>query len=212
MAVMKHPARDSLFGDMPLGFAVAESAGTEFGHILAQAQASMAAGDGGRARGLFEQAALLPAIESRHRLEAWFLLREAGGQPPENLANHLLAVMVEVGMNKGSDLLAVYADGTAHYHNFSGAAVIWLHPDTSLDDKVQRVLSAGEAIVSQIGPWEGKRRPAPAAGIMRLTMLTPTGLFFGEGPFEALQKNHRARSLVMASTRLMATLTSLPPA
>jgi len=36
------------------------------------------------------------------------------------------------------------------------------------------------------------------------------GLHFGEGPFEALQRDRLAKGLVLAATNLMTKLTSMP--
>jgi hypothetical protein len=45
---------------------------------------------------------------------------------------------------------------------------------------------------------------------MRVNILTPVGLHFGEGSFEALQRDRLARGLVLAATNLMNKLTSMP--
>jgi len=121
----------------------------------------------------------------------------------------VLGVVVEVGMDSGHDLLAVYADKTAHYYNYSGAGVVWEHPDSSLDKLIEAVLKAARSIVQDIGPWNGARRSPPPAGHLRLNILTPSGLYFGEGPFEDLDRDPRARPLIHAALDLMRRLTSL---
>jgi hypothetical protein len=68
---------------------------------------------------------------------------------------------------------------------------------------------AAAAILPHVGPWESARRPPPTAGTMRLNILTPVGLHFGEGPFDALERDSMAGPLVRAATKLMAKLTSL---
>jgi len=114
-------------------------------------------------------------------------------------------------MSKGQDFLAIYADQTAYYHNYSGASVIWLRPDTSLDGQINSVLSAARIILPLIGlPWKEPRRPPPSAGNARLNILTAMGLHFGEGPLRALDRDRNAQPLLRAATALMAKLTKLP--
>jgi len=136
---------------------------------------------------VLEEIAQVRAIASRYRLQAWHFLREAGARPPSHLERDVLGVVVEVGMDSGHDLLAVYADKTAHYYNYSGAGVVWEHPDSSLDKLIEAVLK----------------------GHLRLNILTPSGLYFGEGPFEDLDRDPRARPLIHAALDLMRRLTSL---
>ena len=47
---------------------------------------------------------------------------------------------------------------------------------------------------------------------LRINMLTPGGLHFGEGPFEALDQDPIARPVVQAATQLMMVLTALATA
>lgn len=176
-----------------------------------RARAFFAEGNVPQARATLESIALAPAIESRVRLQAWNSLRETGGQPPASAAMEVLGVIVEVDMSKGQDFLAAYADQTAYYYNYSGAAVVWLRPDASLDGQINSVLAAARAILPLIGlPWKEPRRPPPSAGNARLNILTAMGLHFGEGPLRALDRDRNAQPLLKAATGLMAKLTKLP--
>jgi len=184
--------------------------GAEPWQSFEKARAFVASGNLPEARGILESIALTPGIESRVRIQAWHSLREAGGQPPARVQNDVLGVVVEVGMSEGQDFLAIYADQTAYYYNYSGAAVVWLRPDASLDKQINSVLGAARAIVPLIGPWKEARRPPPSAGFARLNILTPVGLHFGEAPIQALDGDRNARPLLRAATAVMAKLTSLP--
>ncbi len=66
-----------------------------------------------------------PGLESRHYLQAWHFLRAAGIQPPEQWAQFVLGVVVEVGMPGGADLVAAYADGSARFYSHAGGGVVW---------------------------------------------------------------------------------------
>lgn len=202
---------DLYFGDMSLDVFARRGTGAEPWVSFEKARALIAEGNVPQARATLESIALLPAIESRFRLQAWHSFREAGGQPPASLAMEVLGVIVEVGMAKGQDFLAAYADRTVYYYNYSGAAVIWLHPDGSLDGHINTVLAAAQAILPLIGlPWKEPRRPPPSEGEARLNILTAMGLHFGDGPLRALDRDRNAQPLLRAATALMAKLTKLP--
>ena len=198
------------FGDMSLDTFARLGTGAEPWQSFEKARAFFAGGDLPQARETLESIALMPATESRFRLQAWHSLREAGGQPPAVVAMDVIGVVIEVGMSEGQDFLAIYADQNAYYYNHSGAAVIWLRPDASLDKQINSVLQAARVILPQIGPWKESRRPPPSAGNARLNILTPVGLHFGEAPLQALDKDRNSRPLLRAATEVMKKLTSLP--
>jgi hypothetical protein len=183
--------------------------GTAISPLFEKARDCRERGDEREAITVLEKIAETPNIQSRYRLQAWKFLREAGARPPSHLERDVLGVAVEVGMDSGHDLLAVYADKTAHYYNYSGAGVVWERPDSSLDNLMDAVLNAARKIVQDIGPWNGPRRPPPLTGYLRLNILTPSGLYFGEGPFDDLERDPRARPLIQAAVNLMRRLTSL---
>jgi len=99
-----------------------------------------------------------------------------------------------------------YLDHTARYFNYSGAAVIWEHPDDSLDEAIDALLEAGRVVAEKIGPWEAERPPAPRPGQARINLLVPAGLHFGEGPFAALSRDPLGGPVILSATRLMMEL------
>ncbi len=129
------------------------------------------------------------------------LVREAGAC--------VWGVVVEVGMSGGLDLLAAYANATARYYNYSGRAVIWERADASLDGAIVDVLRAAVKIVPYIGLSDEPHRPAPSTSDARLTILTPDGFCFGEGPLDVLGRDQMASSLLGPATALMTKLTRL---
>jgi hypothetical protein len=68
-------------------------------------------------------------------------------------------------MSEGQDFVAIYADQTAYYYNYSGAAVIWLRPDALLDKRINSILAAAGVILPLIGPWK-EPRPRHRAPVM----------------------------------------------
>ena len=67
----------------------------------------------------------MPELESRHYLQAYHFLRALGVNAPPEKTKDVLGVVVEVGMQRGLDLIAAYADRHARYFNYSGAGVVW---------------------------------------------------------------------------------------
>jgi hypothetical protein len=118
----------------------------------------------------------------------------------------MLGAVIEVSMPSGLDLLAAYADHTARYFNYSGRAVIWEHPDESLDPLTDALLAAGARILQAIAPWPGPRPAAPPAGRVRINLLSPAGLHFGEGPMQVLGADPFAKPTFDAATILMQEL------
>jgi hypothetical protein len=145
-------------------------------------------------------------LESRHYVQCWALLRELGQKAPAEIAKTLYGVVVEVGLRGGTDFVAAYSDLKARYYNFSGAGVVWNHPDESLNVTIQRLLSAAQKIVSRIGPCLEARPPVPAEGQIRINMLTPSGVHFGQGPIQVLQADALGGPVVNETIKLMQQL------
>jgi hypothetical protein len=202
--------RDLLFGDVP----AAEWPPPGADHAAAEPWSSFLRAQVQRGKSQAEAVLTLRGIlettglESRHYLQAWHELRELGVAPDAALAKQVLGVVVEVPVETGLDVLAAYLDGTARYLNYSGAAVIWEHPSDTLDAEVGALLEAGHAIATRIGPWKGPRLVLPP-GQMRLSILTPSGLHFGQAPFETLSRDALGGRAIQAAMALMQRLIEL---
>ncbi len=109
--------------------------------------------------------------ESRMRLTAAATLR-AWGEPV--VANEpMLGVVVEYPVETGVDYVAAYADGSARYLNFSGAAIIWDSPRVVevVDIAVRVFLNNAMRVLpftTESAPWTPTSRP-------RVTCLTLFG-------------------------------------
>jgi hypothetical protein len=200
--------RDVLFGDLPISQWPSKTAASDAETWLsfAKARDHLTSGHTREAVHLFQGVLEMPELESRHYVQAWHFLREVGVQPDDAVAKDLLGVVVEVGLPEGLDIVAAYADGTARYFNHSGAAVVWDAPDNSLRDQIDSVLRASKVVVDQIGPWEDPRPSAPPKGQVRINMLTPSGLHFGQAPFEALAGDQFGGAVISTATQLKQSL------
>ena len=200
--------RDALFGDTPLpallDHVAPESLERTPWSTFAKAQRAIASGSEQDAVPLL--LSVLPGSESRVQLLAWTALRKLGHHPPPELAKQVLGVVVEVPVEDGLDLVAAYPEYSARYYNYSGAGVIWETPDARLNPQIDALLAAGQRVVDAIGPWEGDRPAPPIDGRVRLNMLTPSGLHFGEGPMDIFMRDAMAAPVIQAAFELMKAL------
>ena len=206
--------RDTLFGDLPLDRWI-PSTGSRAGEpwaSFAHARDAIRAGRRDDAVEKLKSVLAQGGLESRHHLEAWEALRALGVKPSEAEAKHSLGVVVEVPISQGFDFLAAYADHSARYYNHAGGGVVWDRIDDRLDSAIDAVLSAAHQIATRIGPWTGPRPPGPPPGHARLSILTPSGLHFGQGPFETFAADPMAAPLFTAATILMQQITAIPRA
>jgi hypothetical protein len=197
--------RETLFGDMPLDQWPRDgvSSGSFPWSAFASARSHLSAGRPGDAVAGWRQILQHPGLEPRQYLQAWHFLRQHGEQPSPDIAKQVLGVVVEVGMPEGLDLLAAYPDHSARYYNYSGAGVVWEHPDTSLDAQIDQLLAAASQVAAKIGPWEQARPAPPPRGHVRLSFLTPSGLHFGQGPMDALSRDPLGGRVIQSATVLM---------
>jgi hypothetical protein len=200
--------RETLFGDMPLNEWPPDGDASDelpWGAFVS-ARKHLAAGSQPDAIAWWQHILAHPGLEPRCYLQAWHFLRQHGQQPPPDTAKQLLGVVIEVGMAGGLDLLAAYPDHSARYYNYSGAGVVWEHPDTSLDPAIDQLLDASRHVVAQIGPWEQARPAPPPRDSARLSFLTPSGLHFGQGPMAALSRDPLGGRVLHLASGLMTAL------
>jgi len=201
--------RDTLFGDLPASeWPRDNTADVEPWVSFIKARNLLDKGDKSSAVKLYQSITDMVGLESRHYLQAWHFLRGLGVNPPEDKAKIVYGVVVEVGMEKGTDILAAYTDRTARYYNFSGSGVVWERPDDSLDAEMEALLKAGQEVAGKIGPWDKERPPVPTNGNVRLNMLTPSGLHFGQGGFNTLSNDPMGNALIAPATQLMQKMVS----
>ena len=204
--------RDALFGDMPMSQFLtisSEAVALEPWASFLGAKQLIDSGEPKAAAEALHRILGIPQLESRHYLQAWHFLRELGIDSPEEEKETLLGVIVEVGMEKGLDLVAAYPDHHARYYNFSGAGVVWERPSDLLDTAIDDLLRVGMATAQAVGVWKESRPPAPAKGQARINLLTPGGLRFGQGPIDALGKDRLGGPVIASAFRLMQALINL---
>lgn len=141
--------------------------------------------------------------ESRVRALAYGLLRRAEVDVPKG---ELLGTIIEVRLPQGLDTLAVFVDGRVRYINQSGKMAIIEEVPESFRAEIDEVIRSSRPIVEAIGPWDKDRLPAPQKGNVRMTFLVSDGLYFGEGPMDAVMQDQMAAPLLQAATALLVKL------
>ena len=201
----KSPVRETLFGDMPIEQWATDNPAAPWTHFV-EAKRRLEAGEKDAAAAALKKVVDTPNLEPRHYLQAWHFLRSLGHNPPPGEAHRVLGVVVEVPVRTGLDLVAAYTDHTARYYNFTGASIVWEHPDTSLDADIDKLLTAATTAVKHMNPSEAPRPVAPPMGQVRVSFLTPAGISFGQGTFEVLQDHSNGAPVVSAASELMLAL------
>ena len=215
---MQTPAfYDTLFGDLPLEDWARHGARIEAEPwpTFARAVALRGAGDVAHACRILHEIAAMADLEPRHYLQAWSGMRELNCPEARRGEREVLGVVIEAAAEQGDaghDILAVYADRSALYLDHAGAVITAPAGELRIAEEVEAVLAAAAAILPRIGPWNDKRLPPPERSNVRLNLLTPIGLCFGEGPFAAIARDPVGGPLVKAGATLVHRLEQQPKA
>lgn len=144
------------------------------------------------------------SMESRVKVLAYKRIAASGCVVKDK---NLLAVIVEVGLEEGLDILASFSDGTARYINHSGKVLIWENEDETSSKLTKQLFDNSNRIVQQIGPWDEPRKPHPTKGMVRISFLVSDKLYFGQGPMTVLFNDELAGPSLLTATHLMKYIT-----
>ena len=146
-----------------------------------------------------------PKTESRVKILAYRKLSSNGQKPRKK---ELLAVIIEIGLDMGTDVLASFRDGSARYINQSGKVIIWEIRDERSDFLTSELFDESENMAKKIGPWDIQSRLAPPGiGLARITFLVSEGLYFGQAPMNVLFHDPLSGPALNVATLLMQHLT-----
>jgi hypothetical protein len=150
--------------------------------------------------------ALDPNQEGRVRALAFAKLRSLGEEVPKGV---LLGVITEVGLDGGLDALAAFSEGGIRYINQSGKMVIVEDKLDATSDVLPKLFATAQDAVNQLKPLPGSRWAPPARGIVRFTFLTSEGLYIGQGPVSAMQRDPMGAPILQAATELLLIVVKL---
>jgi hypothetical protein len=124
------------------------------------------------------RAVTLIATDTVVQLWAWHNLRKLGIEPPVNLAKKVMGIIVEVPNQGGEDIIASYADGTARFLSYTGAMILW----DDFHEQITPLIHEGIKLAHPIGELYVEHQTKQIAdGDVRLTILTPGGMYCWEG-------------------------------
>jgi hypothetical protein len=159
-------------------------------------------------RRLWRAVAARSDVETRHVLQAWTFLRQAGIAPDPEHGKDVLGVVVSVPVGHGHDVLVAYRDRSVRYINFSGAAVVLDDPPHRIMDAAGELLQQGRVLADRIGPWTEAQLPPLPDGDARLLVLTPSGPHFGQAPYSRIGSDPMARPVLDAAFNLLTVVLS----
>lgn len=124
------------------------------------------------------RAVTLIAQDSIVQLWAWHNLGKLGKTPAASLSQQVLGIVIEVPYESSTDVLASYSDGTARYINHKGAVILW----EDFDETITPMIYEGLKLAHPLGKPVNQHKESPiAAEDVRLTILTPGGIYVWEG-------------------------------
>ena len=198
--------RESLYGQASLDEVAKQTGGHpgEPWRSFDDARRLMRAGNPTEAVTVWRKVALTEGCSSRQALQAWYFARQAGFEPPAEIAKVPLGTAAEVPINGQHDLLVAYQDGTANYINYSGKAMAWKDSaEVQMRAAISHWLAVAQAMANALGPWEDPVLPPLPVGHGRVMVLTASGPHFGQGPEAALSGDPIASAFLGAATNVM---------
>ena len=139
--------------------------------------------------------------DSSVRALAFNWLRAHGRNTVKGL---VLGVVVEVPLREGLDVIAAYADGSVRYINQTGK-MGFFEPGAApeVSRKAKQLVELAKPLVARIGPWEDARLPPPVKPNIRITFIVSDGLYFGQGPLDAMLEDTYSGPLVSQGSELL---------
>ena len=156
------------------------------------------------------QQLLLQETDSHMNYCIWRRLRDLGSFPGETDALHVFGVVGKIGMSEGSAMIFGLADGSASMYTSNGGGVIGGGGHESVRTACSRLIQAASPFVARM-PLVNDF-PYPAAGMFRVTLLTPGGARAVEvSEPEVSSGQHELSSLFMAWNDLVTQLRLTDP-
>lgn len=116
----------------------------------------------------------LQNVDSLITLWAWNMLRAWGQMPDDDTAQKVLGVVMEVGLDKGMDVMAAYEDGTSRYVSKTGSMIVWDDHGDHNNDLARKIVAAAQAIANQLPASTAEA--VTSAGNVQFSVLTVGGI------------------------------------
>ena len=150
-----------------------------------------ALGDPDAARSSLSEILRLPDIETRLTLSCWHLLRELGHEPPPDVADQILGVVVDVAAEGDGMITTVagYVDGTPRLLASNGTGVLGESRDFSGLPRfaARNLVESARSLAGSFPRVED--HDLPPFGSIRISLLTPGGIRARTEKIDALSKD-----------------------
>jgi hypothetical protein len=138
--------------------------------------------------------------ETRGRILATKMLLSKGHKPERN---ELLAVVVEVGREKGLDALAAYKDGTARFVGQTEKILTIDHPEEASNKLIADLFAKSEGVMKMMNTSSKPRHGFPIKDDGKVTFIMSDGSYAVGGPMSVVFSNLSAGSVKNSATNLL---------
>lgn len=138
--------------------------------------------------------------DSRIRMLAFSQLRAEAVAMPQKI---LLAVVVEVGLADGLEMLAVYDDLRVRYISAKQRLAVVESPTPPMELLIRSFLMNAQRIINQLNPCEEPRHSFPTYGRAKITFIASDGIYIGEAQFKHMQENPDAAQVIDGALDLL---------
>lgn len=123
-------------------------------------------------------------------------------------AKTLLGVVIEIGSPDSLDAVAVYADGNVRYIDENENLFSYGPNTAGISPKAQDFLKTAHGLLAHLDPWKEQRVVAPPYGIVRITFLASSGMYFGDGELRRMSKDKLGGATVRSAFDLFKAVAS----
>lgn len=124
-------------------------------------------------------------------------------------AKSLLGVVIEIGSPDSLDAVAVYADGNVRYIDEHENLFSYGPNTAGISPKAQDFLKRSRELLARLDPWKEQRVVAPPYGIVRITFLASSGIYFGDGELRQMARDKVGGATVRSAFDLFKTVASV---
>jgi hypothetical protein len=119
----------------------------------------------------------------------------------------LCSVVIEMGFDDGSDVLAVRRNGAVHFLNRTGKSIfLQIGRDSAMDDVAHRIWAAGEIMQGKTMPLNSAFPQTVRPQYSLLSVVTTEGIHVGFGRTNELIEHPLANALLRLGTSIVSKI------
>jgi hypothetical protein len=158
------------------------------------------------AKKIFQAVTNKKNIDSRKLLWAWNALRELS-EAPEQI--QVLGLIVEVPQQGTVEYLAIYADRSARYINYTGKIAVWEKHEEKMDRLIKSTLQESQSFMGKYKIPVGRNKKASES--IRFSFLTNNGIYQAEeNPASQSDQQNDILSLFEKGSQILKEIVTAP--